>query len=272
MSDWVVHFTGTEQSLRSILAEGLVWGTGPYGNGRKIHEVRAQHLSACFSEIPLDHLERLYKRRGRWGIGFHKRVIDAAGGGRVWYLEKGTQLQEAVFKIFGDMLREQDFNHLIWSLSPFIDVMSDDYNYRFDWEREWTVPRGLHFEPSDVAFLLLPDGIDAVRASFSLDVGVPTFVANGPTGLATVPEELGDERDHLIATFAESFLEPIEHLLYDPEDSTGFSWPVRSWATEDAVDEIFPVLRQEDRDFVINELNNLSTEWIKHSEWIRLGE
>jgi hypothetical protein len=272
MSDWVVHFTSSEINLRSILSERYVRASGPYGNGRKILEVRDRHLSACFSEIPLDHLKRLYDRRDRWGVGFHKRVVEAAGGGRVWYQEMGTALQQSIFDMYGGLLKEQNFEHPLWSISAFIDVMSDDYNFRFDWEREWRVPGGLHFDLDDVAFLLLPDGDESIRADINFGHAPPIFLSNGPAGFSHVPEELGDHIDHLVATFAESFSEPNELLLFDPESPSGYSWPVRSWETEDAVDEAFPNIDEERRAVLLRELDAISSEWVNLSEWHAMGE
>jgi hypothetical protein len=271
MSDWVVHFTGTENNLQSILAEGVVRPSGPFGNGRNVTEVRARHLSACFSEIPLDHLGRLYERRGRWGVGFPKRVIDEAGGARVWYLEKGVGPEPALFRMHGDCLRAQDFEHPFWSLSPFIDVMSDDYQYRFDWEREWRVPGGLEFEMADVAFLLVPDDETSIRVVDQLARAVPTFLAIGPAGLAGAPEQLGDEADHLIAVLAEQFLDPVEVLYWDGEDESGYFWPVQRWATEDAVDEVFGGLDDDARNRLIRELDAISHLWVRRSDWDALG-
>ena len=267
MSDWVVHFTRSKQNLQSILVERIIRPSGPYGNGRNVIELREKHLAACFSEIPLDLLQRLYGRRGRWGIGFHKRVIEASGGARVWYLEKGTGPEPGVFSMHGDLLRACDFDHHSWSLTPFIDVMSDDFNYRFDWEREWRVPGGLRFDSPDVAFLLMPDASDAINVVDLIDNPVPTFTAIGAAELADAPEMLGDEQDHRVATFGAQFLNPIEVLLYDTEDPTGYAWPVPKWSTEDAVDLLFPRLRLDEREHLVSELDEISDIWVRASEW-----
>jgi hypothetical protein len=272
MSEWVVHFTNTQQALQSILSERFVRPSGPYGNGRNVVELSEGHLSACLSEIPLDHLQRLYQRRGKWGMGFHKRVIDAAGGGRVWYLEKGTNIEQTVFDLHGGLLRAQDFDHPFWSLTPFIDFMSDDFSYRFDWEREWRVPGGLRFELSDVAFLLAPDDSDAICVVDLIGRTVPTFSASGPAGLATAPEELGDEGDHLVATFADHFLQPIELLLHDGEDPDAYAWPVPQWSTDDAVDYLFSDPDSDIRSRLVGDLDEISPIWVKSSDWHEMSD
>jgi hypothetical protein len=184
----------------------------------------------------------------------------------------GTALQQSIFDMYGDLLKEQNFEHPLWSLSPFIDVMSDNYNYRFDWEREWRVPSGLHFEMDDVAFLLLPDGVESIRADFKYLRVPPVFLSNGPEGLAYAPEELGDETDHLVAIFGERFSEPNEILLFDSESPSGYSWPVRQWETEDAVDETFPGIDEAGRTVLVRELDAISSEWVNLSEWHEMGE
>lgn len=83
MSEWVVHFTDSEDNLRSILTERHIRPSGPFGQGKNIAETREAHMSACFSEIPLDHLVRLCERHGRWGIGFSKEFMADRGGCRV---------------------------------------------------------------------------------------------------------------------------------------------------------------------------------------------
>jgi hypothetical protein len=52
-----------------------------------------------------------------------------------------------------------DADDPIWKITPFVD-MPGDYGgsrYRFEWEREWRKVGNLHFDPSDVAFLIIPE-------------------------------------------------------------------------------------------------------------------
>ena len=267
MSDWIVHFTGTEEHLRAILSDGFIRPSGPFGNGKNIAELTESHRSACFSEIPLDHLRRLYDRHGRWGIGFPRKFVDGRGGARVWYLEKGTVVEQAVFDLHRQLLIGQNFDHHFWSLTPFIDVMSDTYSYRFDWEREWRVPQGLRFELDDVAFLLVPDEQQRIRIIEQVGDFIPTFTAEGATDLTSAPEVMARLVYEQIDAFAEVFLEPIELLFYDDEDPTGYNWITTQWETEDAVDDLFVGLSDTERDQLIEELNGISTVWVKKSEW-----
>jgi hypothetical protein len=45
----------------------------------------------------------------------------------------------------------------IWKLTRFVDYPSADYNYEFDWEREWRVTDDLMLDPSKIAFLTAPE-------------------------------------------------------------------------------------------------------------------
>lgn len=111
---------------------------------------------ACFSEIPLDMLEGLVARRSRLGIGFHQLNLIPKGAARVWYLDKDTATRTAMqAKITTAMSGGVDPHDPIWRLTPLVDFAAD--NYHFEWEREWRIPGGLAFIPTEVAFLFLPE-------------------------------------------------------------------------------------------------------------------
>lgn len=179
MSEYVVHFVRGDAAgntgygpVMGILSAGEIWGTGPFGAARNLADKLDQtQFSACFSEIPLDLLDRLVERRQtRYGIGFHQRFIIESGGARVWYLDQGSPTSEAMREqIRRSMVGGIDQDNPLWKLTPFVDYPSDDpVNYRFEWEREWRVPGGLRFLPGDVAFLLMPEELHgAARAFFA---------------------------------------------------------------------------------------------------------
>jgi Putative abortive phage resistance protein AbiGi, antitoxin len=265
MSNWVVHFTGSEASLQSILQDRFIRPSGPFGNGKNVAEVADRHKSACFSEIPLDHLRRLYERHGPWGIGFAKELLDREGGSRVWYLEKGTRAEQAVFEMHRHVLLSGDFADPFWTLTPFIDAMSDEYSYRFDWEREWRVPGGLRFAPEEVSFVVVADEGGGIRVVERYGVATPFFVAEGPAGFARAPEILGSDLDGLVARFGEEFLNPAEVLPWDSGEG-GYVWLEREWDTEDAVDEVFPDMPADVRSKLIRELDGIATSWVLESD------
>lgn len=213
MSDFVVHFTkpmrpnklGTANLNRPPRAAGLAaalrivaerrradrtgyspWieildggqlrpGDKPLGAGRKVQEVTDLHRAVCFSEIPLDMLDRLVQRRSSYGIGFRKDFIATKGGAPLWYLDKdGLQAQVIQSKILTAASGGIDPDDPLWKLTPFIDSPGNyaGAQYRFEWEREWRVVGTFEFTPKDVAFLFLPEVEHHKARQFFADVEV----------------------------------------------------------------------------------------------------
>lgn len=143
-----------------ILGSGVLRpGDKPLGAGRRIPEVADLHRVVCFSEIPLDMLDRLIERRSLYGLGFRKDTIVEKGGAPLWYLDKeGAQAQLIQRQI--DLARGSgiDRDAPLWKMTPFIDNPGNYQGvpYRFEWEREWRVVGEVRFEPEDIAFLFLP--------------------------------------------------------------------------------------------------------------------
>ena len=175
MSEYVVHFTKDGQrpaydQMMSILSSRRLEAGGPFGIARGLGGPNFTQRSVCFSEVPLDRLDRLVERRSRYGIGFIQEALLAAGGGRVWYVNKDTALADAVQmlrseKVGPPMATDSPF----WRLTPFIDLPGEygGTPYRFEWEREWRVPGDFAFDTQDVAFLFIPGELhDAARAFF----------------------------------------------------------------------------------------------------------
>jgi hypothetical protein len=169
-----VHFTDKLGILMAILTSGSINPSGPFGWAKNIGEVAEFHVSGCFSEIPLDHLDRLMAQHGRFGIGFRRDFVMQRGGARVWYLDKGTALGDTLFAGVGLLLAQQDFTNPFWRLEPFIDSVVPG-THEFEWEREWRVPGGLRFNLDDVAFVILPQGD---RVSFLQQVHIEAPVVS----------------------------------------------------------------------------------------------
>lgn len=155
--------TGYWSSL-SILWEGHVRPTrDPLGVAASVSEVEASHGSACFSATRLDKLARLINTRSLYGVGFEQNKLAVAGGRPVQYLRRGSPEAVAV----ANDVRDRQCAGVnpadpFWKKTPFIDP--DDANA---WEDEWRVPRGLRFEPDDVAFVFLPEELhENARAFF----------------------------------------------------------------------------------------------------------
>jgi len=167
MSEYVVHFTravddrSASAVLNRILDTGrLEPGPRPFGAARRLDALADSQRVVCFSEIPLDRLDRLVARRGsRYGVGFHQDWITRAGGARVWYVDRDSEAYATFQELLTQRLRPWDANDPFWALTPFVDFPGE-YGaapYRFEWEREWRVPGTVAFAPQDVAFLFGPE-------------------------------------------------------------------------------------------------------------------
>lgn len=163
MSEFVVHFTKASDdrcaldSLCAILGDAEVRPSGPFGWAKGLVALGDTQKAACFSEIPLDLLDRLISRRSLYGIGFHQSVLLGRGGGRVWYVDRHSRVGSALNTRL--MNEVGQWGSELWAFTTFIDQPYDDQTgaYRFEWEREWRVPRGLAFDLDDVAFVFAPE-------------------------------------------------------------------------------------------------------------------
>lgn len=179
MSEYAVHFTkGTPttspyDTIMDILFQGKIDPSGPYGAARKKPALGASQKSACFSEIPLDLLDRLVKRRrSLYGIGFSKEILINAGGAPVWYMEKDSVPQRALFEIIESrFVGAVDPGDPLWKVTPFIDFpgIYRGIPFHFEWEREWRVPGGLEISPREVAFLFIPEEEHSAARAFFKD-------------------------------------------------------------------------------------------------------
>jgi hypothetical protein len=162
---------------KSILGEGTLHaGDKPLGAGRNIGEVADRHRVVCFSEIPLDMLDRLIERRSLYGVGFRKNWIVSRGGAPLWYLDKGGTQAALVHALVEEKggRGDVDSSDPLWKITPFIDNPGVYFGkkYRFEWEREWRVVGDLAFAPDDVAFLFLPEEEHDQARQFFADVEV----------------------------------------------------------------------------------------------------
>jgi hypothetical protein len=159
-----------------ILGEGrLCAGAKPLGAARSQPAIAELHRVVCFSEIPLDMLERLVERRSLYGVGFRKDVLVGKGGAPLWYLDKdGVQAQIIQREIRDRAADGVDPLDPLWRLTPFIDNPGNYPSgaYKFEWEREWRVVGDVRFDPGNVAFLFLPEDDHARARQFFVDVRV----------------------------------------------------------------------------------------------------
>lgn len=171
MSEYVVHFCRTRKALIAILTSGAIEGRTPFGWAREFEKERdaAQQRSeklrdyptqksVCLSEVPLDLLDRLVNRRGPWGLGFTKQSVIDDDGAPVWYVEKDTNLALALTGLQHSLTTPSQRSdwHRITRFIDKVGEFPDGTVYRFEWEREWRVPRRLDLSAGHPAFLFAP--------------------------------------------------------------------------------------------------------------------
>jgi hypothetical protein len=263
MSDYLVHFTQSEEDLISILQDCEIRAGRPFGSAQNLHDRLDSQEAVCLSEIPLDQLNRLMARHGRYGLGFTRDFIRKNGGSRVWYLDREAPAQIA----FNEMVRQAMVGGVdpaaeIWKLTPFVDYVTPG-RYEFEWEREWRVAGGIPFGHSDLAFVLLPDG-DRQRVEEQVALEAPYVHHDGSvTGWIAIPEALGSKLDEMTAEFLEAFGDPNDHLPWDEGD---FVWLVPQWSTALAVEDLFPDIGDSVREQLVEYLDSLSFQWLQISD------
>ncbi len=143
-------------------------------------ELGDSQRSVCFSEIPLDMLDRLVERRSRYGIGFRKDLLVSRGGTPLWYVDDESPQATVVRDIIQAKRADGiDPGDPFWKLTPFIDHpgVYNGRTYRFEWEREWRVSGSLRFTPDEVEFLFIPEDLHDKARQFFADV---KFEHSGP--------------------------------------------------------------------------------------------
>lgn len=172
LSEYLVHMTSSEEALGSILASGHLEAREPHGFTKSLFMVRDEHLSACFTEMPLTELSRMH-RRGVYGIAFHKDFIRKAGGQRVWYLDDGSAPLTALNTMKSRLIAQSAWDDPFWTISPFIDLVKPGL-YAWEHEREWRVVGGLNFHWNDIALVIAPSGSELGEGQAGTAVYNPT--------------------------------------------------------------------------------------------------
>lgn len=158
--------SGYSQWIQILGSRELKVGKKPLGAARRVRGLGDSQRVVCFSEIPLDMLDRLLARRSVYGLGFSKDFIVAKGGAPLWYLDKEGEQPSIISAQIDERTADGvDPDDPFWRLTPFIDNPGNyaGREYRFEWEREWRVIGDVSFHQDDIAFLFLPEG-DHVKA------------------------------------------------------------------------------------------------------------
>jgi hypothetical protein len=260
MSDYLVHFTSGD-ALYSILSDRHLEARNEFGWFRSDHATSSLRISACLSEVPIDQIDRLAARRGRFGIGFKRDFVQNRGGARVWYAE-GLQSNH-LFEAFKEIRRSDPTRaHAMWKLTPFIDDVSSAYD--FTWEREWRVPGGFKFDHSQVAFLIIPQS-DGPSVFENPAPGVPLLSSDSLEFWNQAFHALGGPEDKWVDEFLTEFIDPNVHLVWDKETGD-YSWFWKKWSTEDAVAWLFSNLDYDAESSLVLRLNEIAPYWLKVSE------
>lgn len=261
MSDYLVHFTNRD-ALLGILNDLKVEARKEFGWFRSDTATSALRMSACFSEIPVDQIDRLANRRGRYGIGFKRSFVQAAGGGRVWYAEEPQRT--LTFDAFNYFWRtDPTRSNPLWKLTPFIDDVTAGYD--FTWEREWRVPGGLPFALEDVAFLIRPGNTGASDVFEHPAPGIPLLSSEAVEFWDEAFHALGGPEDRYVDKFLQHFSDPINHLSWDSEEQDYF-WIVEEYSSDSAVDWLFNDLDDEATESLVNRLDDISMHWVRLEE------
>ncbi|WP_369252952.1 abortive infection system antitoxin AbiGi family protein [Geodermatophilus amargosae] len=256
MSQFVVHFTKSPNVLAKILATGQLQASGTlfgFSWARNVDEVRSLHRSVCFSEVPLDKIERLTRRHGNYGIAFTKDFLRSKRGARVWYIDQGSNQACKLNEHLRDLVTRRDFANPMWDLTPFMDLVMPG-RYEWDWEREWRVRGDLRFDLADVSFVITPEGVGEVPALNGLYMHPKHDLI-----VAASPQPLVEYVEDLVQQYFLTFENPAESL---PVDDGGYVWIVDEWETEQAADETFPELLGSVRDQLVAYLNGISWSWV----------
>lgn len=259
MSQYVAHFTKDAAVFAEILATGWLKASGPFGFSwfRKVPELRAKHQSVCFSEVPLDKIQRITRRHGNYGIAFPKDFIRAQQGARVWYIDQGSKQATSLTSHLHELVKAGKFDHPLWDLTPFIDLVMPGV-YEWDWEREWRVQGDLHFSRADGPLVVTPAGIEEMP-------GVDGYYTHPKHGLivSASPQPLAEYMEELVQQFFQNFEDPANSL---PVDGGEYVWIVQEWETEEAVYELFPDLEQSVFEDLVSYLNGESWWWVRSDE------
>ena len=177
-SEFMTHFTkptpprSEYDNELSICGDCRLSAANAFGIARSSAPDFDSQKAVCFSEVPLHCLDRLAKRRSRYGIGFTKKFAKAKGAQPVWYVEKDSEQHKSIDQMMATARTAATPNaDPIWKLTPFIDVPGTypTGTYRFEWEREWRCVGDFRFDETDAAFLIIPEELHVAACEFFRD-------------------------------------------------------------------------------------------------------
>ncbi|BDO43155.1 hypothetical protein [Cellulomonas sp. NTE-D12] len=266
LSRFLVHMTRDEKDLASIVMSGHLEARTPFGLGRTLFMVADKHQSACFTAMPLAELGRLAARGREYGIGFTREFLVKNGGQPVWYVNENSPQHLATQQIQSRLVAAKDWDDPFWLLTPFIDRVIPG-TYVWDWEREWRLPGGLHFEWEDIAFLIAPDGT-ALEIDEEPTLGMQVFDPDGGQGRwwgGSLPA-FGDRMDLLLDQFHAEYLSPDDAGFPYVTAEGGYQWLTPEYGTADAVDDLFGEYPWHVRERLTRVLDGEGSGWARCSD------
>lgn len=164
ITPWVVHFTRSADSLKSILDDREIRASSTAtGWGFSLELVQQVQRSASFTEVPRSQYKRIRKLHGDYGIVFEKKYLIRKGGARVWYVDSDSDVGRGLDSCVQRLQEANSWSHPFWQLTPFIQQVHA--KMQFEWEREWRIPDGLCFVKKHVVGLVMPRAdIDSFRS------------------------------------------------------------------------------------------------------------
>lgn len=257
MSDYLVHFTAEEQTFKQILSSGTLKCNRPFGFHHYRNEQIAhnKHRSVCFSETPLDQLDRLARKKGCYGIGFSKSTLKRKGATRVWYIDDNSPQATAIHNLATIASKQSDSSAPIWDLTPFIDPIIPGC-FKWDHEREWRLQGDLEFCLDDISFLIAPSSF----AEFPRIGGIFNNYQELELVISASPSELEEVLSEMIGSFYGKFCDPVDVL---PTDHGEYVWIEKEWTTEEALEHLFPIINQTIFEELASFLNSESSSWVK---------
>lgn len=272
LSEYLVHMTRTPHDLASIITSGRIEARNRFGLGRSLDMVAENHVSACFTEMPLSELGRLRDRGKLWGLAFKREFVLNHGGQRVWYVDGDKTPYQALYALKEEAYDARDWKNKIWDVTPFVDERNPDKLYAFDREREWRVVGDLKFELEDVALVI---GLDDVAPLLEEDIKIaaPFYNARECTyewADDSIPG-VGANMEAILDHFHSEFMTPDDAGLFtDPEsdEDDGYWWAgcATRYETEDALDYLFPSAPSMVIEALVNHLNRIIVAWASRDE------
>lgn len=241
LSKWLVHLAHTREDLISILQEGVIRASGPYGVGRDYAHVKDQHKVVCLTEVPLHELHRMTVKRP-WGIVFDKEELRSRLNAQpVWYIKAESPQWTALSSSMEEA--KHDSTAAIWKLTPFIDlVRARDYEKPYDWrwEREWRVQGELPFVSSDIGMILGKEG-DELESLKEISEGI-SIASHNDFAMEWLGEFYGpvdEELERQAQIFLQVYATPSECNMPWETDEDRSSSEIEILDTAAAVQESF---------------------------------